>query len=154
MGVLPSSKTQATPSSAVKRRSAQIELPKLGPLKTGGTVGFSAFRDNDAETARRRKSRKKSIAGSPSTGAAAMTADSDSDADEDLIPTKMDDTDEKDVIQTGATLNPDEAKFSGELADGVERIHVSCYLPHALCSLQNLPLTVSTAQEGAIRRPG
>lgn len=130
MGVLPSSKTQATPSSAVKRRSAQIELPKLGPLKTGGTVGFSAFRDNDADTARRRKSRKKSIAGSPSTGVAAAmaAADSDSDADEDSIATKMEDTDEKDVIQTGATLNPDEAKFSGELADGVERIHVSCSL--------------------------
>ncbi|EHA56661.1 hypothetical protein MGG_02478 [Pyricularia oryzae 70-15] len=126
MGVLPSSKTQATPSSAVKRRSAQIELPKLGPLKTGGTVGFSAFRDNDADTARRRKSRKKSIAGSPSTGVAAAmaAADSDSDADEDSIATKMEDTDEKDVIQTGATLNPDEAKFSRELADGVERIHL------------------------------
>lgn len=122
MGVIPSSRTQATPSSNAKRRSAQIELPKLGPLKTTGTVGFSTFRDNNADTDRRRKSRKKSIAGSP--GAITMEPDTDSD-DEDLVTNKMEDIDDKETGPSRGNLSPEEAKFSGELADGVERIHVS-----------------------------
>ncbi|KAL8392871.1 hypothetical protein RB595_002890 [Gaeumannomyces hyphopodioides] len=121
MGVIPSSRTQATPSSNIKRRSAQIELPKLGPLKTTGTVGFSTFRDNNADTDRRRKSRKKSIAGSP--GAMTMEPDTDSD-DEDPVTKKMEDIDDKETGPSRGNLSPEEAKFSGELADGVERIHL------------------------------
>jgi len=120
MGVLPSTKGPQASSSATKRRSAQLDFSNLGPLKTGGTVGFSAFRDHDTESARRRKSRKKSNA---SPGATAMDEDSD---DEDLddaeeILGRMEDVDDKDVK---TKLGPEDTKFSGELAAGVDRIKV------------------------------
>lgn len=48
--------------------------------------------------------------------------DSDEDDDDDEIIERMDEVDDKEVK---ATLSPEEAKFSGELADGVGRIKVS-----------------------------
>lgn len=126
MGVLPSSKTQQPSPMATKRRSAQLDFSNLGPLKTTGTVGFSTFRDNDAESSRRRKARKKS------NGSIGMTMNDDSDDDdsdaEAKIVKKMEETEEKDT-----KVKPDEdPKFSGELAAGVDRIRVSLALIHAI----------------------
>ena len=118
MGVLPSSKAQQTTPSAAKRRSAQLDFSGLGPLKTAGTVGFSAFRDRDSETARRRKARKKTSGESPE---AAMDEDSDEDDnDSDEILGRMEDIDDKDVTLKVGTEDTG-------LAAGVDRIRVSDY---------------------------
>jgi hypothetical protein len=87
----------------------------LGPLKTGGTVGFSTFRDQATEASRRRKARKKS------NGNIADDSDDD-DEEEDGNLGKMEEVYDKDV---NTKLAPEDAKFQGELADGVDRIHVS-----------------------------
>lgn len=106
---------QATPGSA-KRRSGQLDFSNLGPLKAGGTVGFSAFRDQTTETSRRRKARKKS------NGNIAEDSDDDDDDDDDSTDNlnKMDD-DDKDGEGKEAS---EDSKFGGELADGVNRIRV------------------------------
>lgn len=100
-----------------KRRSTQLDFSNLAPLKQGGTVGFSSFRDNDP-SAGRNKSRKKS---NGSLGASATVEDSDEDEDDANIVGKMEDIEDKDVK---TMLSPEDAKFSGELADGVGRIKV------------------------------
>ncbi|KAM3458850.1 hypothetical protein MY5147_004408 [Beauveria neobassiana] len=111
IGVMQSEKTQ-TPSASAKRRSGQLDFSNLGPLKAGGTVGFSAFRDHVTEASRRRKSRKKS------NGLIADDSDDDDDSD-GLV--NMDQGDEKDE---DPKLAPEDAKSQGELADGVNRIHL------------------------------
>ncbi|KAK5995085.1 hypothetical protein PT974_03478 [Cladobotryum mycophilum] len=112
IGVIQSSKNSQTTSSSAKRRSGQIDFSNLGPLKSGGTVGFSAFRDQDTEAARRRKARKKSNGN--------VAEDSDEDEEDDEILVKMEDEKESDPSK----LAPEDAKFQGELADGVNRIHL------------------------------
>ncbi|KAK0742463.1 hypothetical protein B0T21DRAFT_282697 [Apiosordaria backusii] len=118
MGVLAPPKPQVT-SPNLKRRSGQLDFSGLGPLKTSGTVGFSAFRDRDSQPTRRKKSRTKS------NGGMSIDADSDDDDDdEDLseqILGKMEDVDTK---YDKSKLGPEDAKFTGELADGVNRIRL------------------------------
>ena len=80
-------------------------------------MGFSAFRDQDVDASRRRKARKKSngnVGGS-------LNDDSDDDDDDSDALVKMEDVDDKDV---DTKLAPEDAKFQGELADGVDRIRV------------------------------
>ncbi|GAO15008.1 uncharacterized protein UV8b_00477 [Ustilaginoidea virens] len=118
IGVIQSAKTsQATPVSANKRRSGQLDFSSLGPLKAGGTVGFSAFRDQTSEAARRKKARKKS------NGNIADDSDDDDDDDDDDasdVFVKMED-DGKDDDEK---LAVEDTKFGGELADGVNRIRL------------------------------
>jgi hypothetical protein len=116
MGIL-ASKSQKGPSTGTKRRSAQLDFANLAPLKPGGTVGFSSFRDNENSTGRN-KSRKKSNG----TSSTAMVEDSDEDDDEIEIVGKMEDIDDKDIK---IILSSEEAKSTGEIADGVGRIKVS-----------------------------
>ncbi|KAJ8061069.1 hypothetical protein OCU04_010146 [Sclerotinia nivalis] len=113
MGILPNSKQEKIISSATKRRSRQLDFGNLAPLKSTGTVGFSAFRDNDTST-KRNKSRKKS------NGSAGVMEDSDDDDDDDNRGVKMEEVDDKD--DPHKTLSIEDAKFQGELADGVGRI--------------------------------
>ncbi|KAF4122683.1 hypothetical protein GMORB2_6990 [Geosmithia morbida] len=115
VGVMNSSKApQPTPGSA-KRRSGQLDFSSIGPLKAGGTVGFSAFRDRDTE--------KKSKARKKSNGNIADDSDDDDDDDDDdgTDVLKMEDTDDK---IDDKKLGPEDAQSSGELADGVNRIHL------------------------------
>ncbi|KFH40959.1 hypothetical protein ACRE_083330 [Hapsidospora chrysogenum ATCC 11550] len=113
IGVMQSSKNpQAKPGSA-KRRSGQLDFSNLGPLKTGGTVGFSAFRDKETDKAR--KVRKKS------NGVLDDSDDDDDDDDGEGTLGKMDEVDDK---YDDKKLGPEDAQFSGELADGVNRIHL------------------------------
>ena len=114
MGIL-TSKSKGNPTST-KRRSTQLDFSNLAPLKSGGTVGFSSFRDNDPST--RSKSRKKSNGSAPG----AMMEDSEEDEDDAEIVGKMEDVEDKDVK---TMLSPEDAKYSGELADGVGRIKAS-----------------------------
>ncbi|GFP54732.1 hypothetical protein TASIC1_0004035600 [Trichoderma asperellum] len=95
------------------RGESQIDFSNLGPLKAGGTVGFSAFRDQEAEEARRRKARKKSNGN--------VADDSDDDDDDNELIGKMEEVADK---ETSSKLAPEDAKFQGELADGVNRIHL------------------------------
>ncbi|KAJ6787033.1 hypothetical protein PWT90_05672 [Aphanocladium album] len=111
IGVMQSAKTHAPPGSA-KRRSGQLDFSNLGPLKAGGTVGFSAFRDQATEASRRRKARKKSNGN--------IADDSDDDDDSDGM-VDMDQGDDKDEDRK---LAPEDAKSQGELADGVNRIRL------------------------------
>ncbi|KAI1078879.1 hypothetical protein F5B20DRAFT_196746 [Whalleya microplaca] len=117
MGLSPGTKAdQKTPGT--KRRSTQLDFSGLGPLKSTGTVGFSAFRDQGAEAAQRRKARRKS---NGNTTGAVMDEDSDDDDDEVNPLAKMDDTDDK-VAQTH--LGPEDAKVAGELQAGIDRIRL------------------------------
>lgn len=125
MGVLSSSKAQVSTPNVTKRRSAQLDFSKLGPLKTTGTVGFSTFRDSGADSAKRRRAHKKSTG---SHGAMDEDSDDDDSDDEPEILGKMEDIDEKDVKSSTA---PEDVKFTGELADGVDRIRVRTHTaPH------------------------
>lgn len=120
MGMVPGPKeSQKTPGS--KRRSTLVDFSGLGPLKTTGTVGFSAFRDQETEAAKRRKARRKSN-GTVGNG---MEEDSDDDDDDDdsAIPlAKMEDIDDR-VVKSH--LGPEDAKVTGELQAGIDRIRVS-----------------------------
>lgn len=119
MGILESSKKQQSTPVSAKRSSTQLDFSSLGPLKPGGTVGFSAFRDSDTATSRKSKARKKS---NGSIGNA-IAEDSDDDDDEIELIGKMEDVDDKELDKT--LLSPEDAKFQGELAEGVGRIKVS-----------------------------
>lgn len=110
-----------TPSAA-KRRSTQLDFSNLGPLKTTGTVGFTAFRDSDGDGTRQRKARKKSNGN-------VMQDDSEDEDDDDDLLGKMQDVDEKDTTH----LAPDDAGFSGELADGVDRMKVGLTIDICTC---------------------
>ncbi|KAI0183499.1 hypothetical protein EV127DRAFT_457500 [Xylaria flabelliformis] len=114
MGIVPAPKeSQKAPST--KRRST-LDFSGLGPLKSTGTVGFSAFRDQKTEAAQRRKARRKSNG----NAVGGMDADSDDDDDDDENPlTKMEDVDDK-VIKSH--LGPEDAKVTGELQAGIDRI--------------------------------
>lgn len=110
-----SAKQPQTTSGAAKRRSGQLDFSGLGPLKAGGTVGFTAFRDQDTEAVRRKKARKKS------NGNIADDSDDEDDDDENEIIGKMEDIDDQNGDGKSA---PEDANFGGELADGVNRIRV------------------------------
>lgn len=116
MGLYPGAKgDQKAP--ATKRRSTQLDFSGLAPLKSTGTVGFSAFRDQDAEAAKRRKARRKS-----SNGANGNLMDEDSDDDDNDNPLiKMEEADDKDVK---TNLAPEDAKVAGELQAGIDRIRL------------------------------
>ncbi len=112
MGILPGVKSDSKTTGG-KRRST-LDFSGLGPLKTSGTVGFSAFRDQEAERAKKRSARKKTNG--------AMDDDSD-DCDSDVGPlAKMEDLDDR-VVKTH--LEPEDAKVTGELQAGIDRIRVS-----------------------------
>ncbi|KAL2062965.1 hypothetical protein VTL71DRAFT_6037 [Oculimacula yallundae] len=122
-----------------KRRSTQLDFSNLAPLKQGGTVGFSSFRDNDAPV-RKSKDRKKS---NGSIGASATMEDSDEDEDEGNIVGKMEDIEDKNVK---TLLSPEDAKFSGELADGVGRIKLKRqHSAEPLNSSRKSPASASTS---------
>ncbi|KAI1434053.1 hypothetical protein GGR50DRAFT_442052 [Xylaria sp. CBS 124048] len=116
MSIIPGpGESQKTPGS--KRRST-LDFSGLGPLKPTGTVGFTAFRDQETEAAKRRKARRKSN-GTTSGG---MDDDSDDDDDGgDLLAKMEEDIDDK-VIKN--QLGPEDAKVTGELQAGIDRIRL------------------------------
>jgi hypothetical protein len=114
MGILPSKSGKTVTPGSSKRRSAQVDFGTLNPLKPTGTVGFSAFRDNEAKATRSRKHSNGDLSGN--------IMDEDSEDDDDDNAVKMEEADDKDVKQL---LSPEDAKRQGELADGVGRIKVS-----------------------------
>lgn len=121
MGILEPKQQKGQTAGSTKRRSTQLDFSNLAPLKSGGTVGFSAFRDNDPAAAKSKKV-KKTNGSAPAKGAMVEDSDEDDDDVDAAAKMKMDDVDDKPVK---TNLSPEDAKFSGELADGVGRIKVS-----------------------------
>ncbi|KAI0096371.1 hypothetical protein GGR51DRAFT_553569 [Nemania sp. FL0031] len=119
MGMAPGPKdAQKTPGS--KRRSTLVDFSGLGPLKTTGTVGFSAFRDQETEAAKRRKARRKSN-GNVGNGMDEDSDDDDDDDDDGIPLAKMEDIDDR-VVKS--SLAPEDAKVAGELQAGIDRIRL------------------------------
>lgn len=122
MGILASPKTQEKPATTTaKRRSVQMDFANLKPLKAGGALGFSTFRDNESRSTSYGNGKKKD---SKKAGDDAM--DSDEDEDDEVVG-KLEDVDSTDFTNT--TLSPDDAKRQGELAEGVKKIKVRTYMP-------------------------
>ncbi|KAI1823492.1 hypothetical protein F4861DRAFT_549685 [Xylaria intraflava] len=109
--------SQKTPGS--KRRST-LDFSGLGPLKSTGTVGFSTFRDQETEAAKRRKARRKSN-GNVGGGMNEDSDDDDDDDAEDLLAKMEEDVEDK-AVKT--QLAPDDAKVTGELQAGIDRIRL------------------------------
>lgn len=117
MGILPSPKAQDKPAaSTAKRRSVHTDFTNLKPLKPGGALGFSKFRDSEGH---------RSLS-DPN----AKPDDSDMDSDDDYARNdkkiKQDiepaDADLEDAIDH--SLSPEDTFRQGELADGVKKIRV------------------------------
>lgn len=122
MGLIPTKNPSKNGTSTTdKRRSTKVDFGTLNPLKSTGTVGFSAFRDNAATKAR--KSSNGDLGGN------AMVDDSDEDDEDDRV-VKMGELEDKEVKDSKALLSPEDAKRQGELADGVGRIKV-CHAPYS-----------------------
>lgn len=105
MGIWKDAKAQETP--AAKRKSLQADFSNLGPLKSGGTVGFLNFRDQESS----RKGKKKSE----------DDMDSDDDDTDNPILSKADDDENK---EDNKFLSPDDIKRQGELEEGLRKIRV------------------------------
>ncbi len=118
MGILSSPKPEEKSTvSASKRRSVQTDFASLGPLKPGGVLGFSTFRDNTPRSpgvaTPDSKSGKKEMNGA---------MDSDDDEDDDEIVGKLEDVDTKEMETN--LLSPDDVRTQGEIAEGIRKIKV------------------------------
>lgn len=109
MGILKSSKSQEKDEKTSRRKSTQPDFSKLGPLKPGGTVGFLNYRDSE----NKKPNSKKKKAGTESD------MDSDNDDDSINIVGKAEEEEDK---EGNTLLSPDDARFQGELAEGVRQI--------------------------------
>lgn len=106
MGILSDVEAKQNRLSA-KQPVAGPDFSKLGPLNQFGTVGFSGYRD----AARKVKGSKDADA-----------MDSDDDEDARGAPEGTDDAEKQD---NSKLLSPEDAKRTGELAEGVQKIKVS-----------------------------
>jgi hypothetical protein len=116
MGILSSPKSQDKPISLnAKRRSVVTDFANLKPLKPGGTLGFSTFRDISDRSASLGNTKNKPL-----------TEDSDMDSDEEEARKVEIERPEDPEVQepTVTALSPDDAKRQGELAEGVQKIRV------------------------------
>ena len=127
MGILKSTKAQDRPSaSTAKRRSTQPDFTNLKPLKAGGALGFTSFRDaNSQSNAKVNPKQKDSVE--------AMDSDDEYDGAKDVKDVLGKDDDAPDFSNT--MLSPEDAKRQGELAEGVKKIKVSSLLTELGCNV-------------------
>ena len=111
MGIVSNPEPQQAPPIS-KRKASGADFSKLGPLKAGGTVGFSGYRDS-INVKREAKSKD----------ADAMDSDAD-DEDDERLPDGNQDGETKQ--ENGKLLSPEDARQQGELAEGVQKIRVGC----------------------------
>ena len=122
MGILPSPKSQDKAStSSAKRKSVPTDFASLKPLKPGGTLGFSSFRDAGDRT----------VSGGGSIAKdKGIKDDSDMDSDEDDLgkgdSVKQDDPEVQESAAVSA-LSPDDVKRQRELAECVQKIRVKIH---------------------------
>lgn len=114
MGVMQTQSSEKL-AGAGKRKQSGPDFSKLGPLKHGGTVGFSGYRDS---TNAKRKAKK---------GGDAMDSDGEDDEQEE-VPNGEDEVENG----GGGLLSPEDARQTGELAQGVQKIKV-CPLYLEIC---------------------
>ena len=119
MGILPTPKTQEKPTTAAsKRKSLKADFAaNLKPLKPGGALGFSKFRDSET----------RSTSYNPKDKAIMKEfSDMDSDEeDEEKVVVKSEEIDSQEISNN--TLSPEDARRQGELAEGVQKIRVIIY---------------------------
>lgn len=118
MGIIASPRPQTkVPETTAKRKSIQDSLAGLKPLKPGGAMGFSGFRDPSGQSASSSKSKAKG-----------PKADSDMDSDDEeadvggKTPVRNEDNEAKD--STNMTLSLEDAQRQDEVAEGVKKIRV------------------------------
>lgn len=118
MGILPASKSDTKSSGTPsKRTSLQTDFAKIPPLKSGGSIGFSAFRDPSSMSPPVSHSKG-------GTNRALIADDSDDDAkDHDAIDEAL--ADNKTNGDDLGLLSPEDAARQGELAEGVRKIKVN-----------------------------
>lgn len=115
MGIHPSSKAPSkTPEMAKKRTSIQDTVAGLKPLKPGGTMGFSGFRDPGAPSTPRGSAK----ANNPDD---AMDSDEDEDAG-GKTPVRTEDVDTNEA--SNSMLSAEDARRQDEVAEGVQKIRV------------------------------
>ena len=113
MGILKSSKPEKPTSSTAKRRSVQTDFANLKPLKPGGALGFTTFRD--ASDPRDKSASKNSM----------NDDEMESDEDEEVKEEGMIKTEEVEGDDfKNSLLSPEDAKRQGELSEGVKKIKV------------------------------
>ena len=131
MGILRPSRPQEKPTAtSAKRRSVRTDFANLKPLKPGGALGFSGFRDTNGRAEGRPSSKKKDDHD-------AMDSDDDDEGNAEPM-TKSEDYDGPADPKT--PLSPEDAKRQGELAEGVKKIKVSNSYPFVFIAvLSNHP---------------
>ena len=93
----------------------QTDFANLKPLKAGGAMGFSKFRDP--------KHRSASLGDTKGTsGREDSDMESDGEDETKEKTAKGEDTELPDT--SNSTLSPDDARRQGELAEGVQKIRV------------------------------
>ncbi|KAL8812026.1 MAG: hypothetical protein Q9200_001358, partial [Gallowayella weberi] len=116
MGMLQQSNAPVRlPETNSKRKSLQDAFAGLKPLKPGGTVGFSGFRETATQSVRR-------------SGAKSKVSKADSDMDEsdedddvaDRTPARNEENETQETSHT--TLSPEDARRQDEVAEGVQKI--------------------------------
>lgn len=117
MGILPSPKSHDKATSAnAKRRSVPTDFASLKPLRPGGALGFSTFRDTGNRSTSHGGAKKLS------------KDDSDMDSDEDDVDVgkgKSVKQEDADIQESGVSaMSADDVKRQGELAEGVQKIRV------------------------------
>lgn len=127
MGILSSPKPQDKPATTTaKRRSVQTDFAKLKPLKPGGALGFSTFRDNE-----QRSSSHGNVKGKTKASDTFDAMDSDEEEDDEAVG-KPEDADAQELSNN--LLSPEDARRQGELAEGVKKIKV-CACAHLVTYL-------------------
>lgn len=118
MGILPSTQVTSQSPASAKRKSNQLDLSSLKPLKSQGTVGFAGYRDSNKAS---------KVGKSPDD-------DIDSDAEDDDETKRLKksngvikkEEDEKDEVIKKDVSAEDQAK-NQELAEGVQKMQVSVH---------------------------
>lgn len=116
MGILSTPKSQDKPTaSTAKRRSAKTDFANLKPLKPGGALGFSTFRDTETRS---------TLSNAEGKAIKEEFSDMDSDEEDDeAVIVKSEDIELQDP--SNGLLSPEDAKRQGELAEGVQKIRVN-----------------------------
>lgn len=145
MGILPTPKSQDKPTTAAaKRRSVKTDFANLKPLKPGGALGFSNFRDSETRS-KSSNSKDKNIKKEFSD------MDSDEEDDEKVV-VKSEDIESQEA--SNSMLSPEDARRQGELAEGVQKIRVSIEALSFLNSERSITkvcmLTSHTAKKTAL----
>ena len=83
----------------------------MKPLKPGGAKGFTGFRDTDTRPPKTKGAKKQ------------QSDEMDSDEDDNDVQPEVKQENESQELSNGM-LSPEDAKRSGELAEGVKKIKV------------------------------